>query len=51
MSAEGRQWLYRIFWRLNEALAIEEDLFWKMEMLRALILVHQLRHTGRWNLG
>ena len=47
MSTLGRQWLYRILWRLNEQLAVEEDLFWQREILRALIVVHQLRETGR----
>jgi hypothetical protein len=48
VNTEGRQWLYRIFWRLSEAIAVEPDSFWKREMLRALIIVHQLRETGRW---
>jgi hypothetical protein len=48
MNADGRQWLYRIFWRLSEAIAVEEDSFWEREMLRALIIMHQLRETGRW---
>jgi hypothetical protein len=47
MKTEGRQWLYRIFWQLSKALAVEEDRFWKLEMLRALIIVHTLRETGR----
>jgi len=47
MSNEGRQWLYRVFWRLSEQLAIEDDPFWRPELMRALIWVCQLRDMGR----
>lgn len=52
MNYEGRQWLYRIFWRLSEVAVVEEDLSEKRAIVGAMFLVDELLKRGKvstWN--
>lgn len=47
MSFEGRQWLYRTFWRLSERAALEEDLDYRRAILAAMLIIQELQTKGR----
>jgi hypothetical protein len=47
MNPEGRRWLYRIFWRLSESAAVEEDPLFLRGILGAMFLIEELRLKGR----